>query len=74
MYKVRNTLPFLSTAGRALMVVTGNYIHSCMVFLRIVVLAVLILLEVLPTLPLLGFSLLLVESKVSYLPKEYSSR
>lgn len=66
MYGVRNTLPFLSTAGRALMAVIDNYIYSCMVFLVIVMLVALILLKVLLIL-LLDFPLLLLES---YLPKE----
>lgn len=70
MYGARNMLPFLSAAGRALMVVIDNYIYSCMVFLHIVMLAALILLKVLLTLPPLDFPPLLVESKVSYLPKE----
>ena len=66
MYGVRNRLPFLSAAGRALMVVTDNYLNSGMVFLRIVMPAALILLKVLLTLPPLDFSPLLVESKVIY--------
>lgn len=70
MYGVRNMLPFLSAAGRALMVVIGNYIYSCMVFSHIVMLAALILLKVLLILPPLDFPPLLVEGKVSYLPKE----
>lgn len=69
-YSVGKTLPFSHTAARALTVVIDNYIHGCTIFLFMVRLAAFILLEVLLILLPLDFYSLLVESKVSYLPKE----
>lgn len=72
MFGVRNMLPFLKAEVRVLLLVIDSYVYSCMVFLRIVMLVVLILLKVLITLPPLDFPPLLVVGKVSYLPKEQS--